>query len=175
MATTWKARHQALNKAFTTFQQNALNLAMVKHMTARLTATNTATQSSTTLAAVSSDLWLDDYQANSAQVLTGALTLSIANAAHNIKFDLAGGTMTAASVSGFARFSLANGTALLVPITALNTSIDGSTTNAWIAIEFNVLIVTATPGSLIPQFAQSASGATNSSITGGYLRSVNLN
>lgn len=175
MASTYKGRHLALNQAFGPAQSKAIDQAMVKHLSARLTATNTATQSSTTLAAMSSDLWIDDFQANTAHAIDGYWNLSVANAAHNIKFDFNGGTLTATSVSGWAQFALANGTSLVVPVTALNTAISGAATNAWVAVEFHLLLVVATPGSLIPQFAQAASGATDSSVTAGYLRAVNLN
>lgn len=174
MASTYKGRHLALNQAFGPKLSNAINLAMVKHITARLTATNTATQSSTTLAAMSDDLRIEDLQAGGTHLVTGLFTTSV-TAANNLKFDFNGGTATMTSVTGVARFSLANGTALLVPITALNTSISGATTNAWILVEFELVIAVATPGSLLPQFAQAASGATDSSVTSGYLRAVNLN
>lgn len=175
MSRTFRDRQQALNPSFPNTQRHGFNLALTKHMTTWSTSTLTATQSSTTLAPIEPiGFRIDDFQPNTTHVITGNWNLSIANAAHNIKFDLNGGTMTALSVAGTAKFTLANGTNLVVPITALNTSVDGSTTNAWIAIEWNLLLVVATPGSLVPQFAQSASGASNSSITSAYLRAVNL-
>lgn len=176
MASTWKIRHQALNKMFPPGPANAINLAMTKHITTMLPAATTATQSSTTLAAIDAvNFRLDDFQAGGTHVIEGQWNLSIAAAGDNIKFDFNGGTATATSVAGFARFSLANGTNLVVPVTALNTAINGATTNAWIAVEFYLTVVIATPGSIVPQFAQSVSGASNSTVSAAYLRATNLN
>jgi len=157
-----------LNGAFPPTQRKELRRAFGTTMACTQDADDTATQSSTTLAAAS-EMYLNDMQVGT-WLIVGSLTLTIANAAHNIKFDFNGGTITnaaGATAIGGGNFYLANGTSIAPAISALNTSLDGSTSNAWIRFDFQFVLSTPVPGNLVLQRAQSASGASNSVIKAG--------
>lgn len=163
MAVNWKDRSVAL-KPFPGVQQRAIERASTKQAVACSTAAATANANVTLTP--HTQLFLP-LQAGT-HLLRLALYLSIANAAHNLKFDLNGGTLTAASAlaagTGMARFSLADGTSLLVPVTALSTAIDGATTNAWIFCTIDMTLVLDGDGTVALQYCQSVSGASASTI-----------
>lgn len=122
----------------------------------------TATQSSTTLVPTTEFVFPD--LAPGTYRFTGFLALNIANAAHNIKLDFAGGTAVASSVRGRAFFVVTAAAGLEVPITALNTAISGATSTAWTSLNVWMTATISSPGSVVLQIAQAASGASNSSI-----------
>ena len=168
MAINWRERFQSALNVFPPTQRHALHRAMTKQ--AIVTSRSAATAISSTTLTPHTELVLDLLGGR--YVLRGMLYLSIGAAANNIKLDLNGGTITNASglastVAGLARLSLANGTESQVALTALNTLIDGSTTNAWICCELDATLVLDGPGTIALQYAQSASGATNSTISAG--------
>lgn len=174
MALNWVDRFQSALNVFPPTQQRALARAITKQ--AIVSSRSAATANASVTLTPHTELVLPLLPGR--HILRGMLYLSIGAAANNIKLDLNGGTITNASglastVAGLARLSLANGTELQVPLTALNTSIDGSTTNAWIACELDATIVLDGPGTIAVQYAQSVSGATNSTISvGSFIQTI---
>lgn len=98
------------------------------------------------------------------------LPVAIAAGANNIKFDLNGGTCSVHEISGRASFEdTGTATTRSVSITALNTSLDGSTTTAWDFVTIEGTMRVNQGGLLVLQFAQSAAAANNSTISKGAL------
>lgn len=154
---------QAALRDFPTIQRTALtNLRPNEDLFIISDTIQTATQSSTTLAPTTEfvfpDLVPGTYR------ITGFLALAIANAAHNIKLDFAGGTAVASTARGRAFFVITAAAGLEVPLTALNTSISGATSTAWTSVNIWLTFTVSSPGSVVLQIAQAASGASNSSV-----------
>lgn len=106
---------------------------------------------------------------NTTYLVYGNLPISIAAAANNIKLDFAAGSASIVSgtMGGEFTFVLANGTSLVVPLTALNTAISGGSTNAWVNGSFQFVCQVANGGTLQLEFAQAAAAANNTTISAG--------
>lgn len=163
MLSSFRELRQRFN-VFPTVQANELYRGAPQVLFARTTADNTYNNTAT-LANIS-ELTLT-VEGGRTYILKALFPLSIAAAANNIQFSLAGGTCTATLIEGFARFSLAAGTAEIDRITALNTDIDGGTTSVWTQCELNALLVVNAEGTLVVQASQVAAAATNSVVRAG--------
>lgn len=109
----------------------------------------------------------------------GSLVLSL-TAANGIKADFNAGTATIVTSSMFGnatfwtRGANASGTAIgatnavpfTVNLTALNTAIDGGTSNTWTRLDFNFVCTVNVGGTLGFEFAQSSASTTNTDING---------
>lgn len=166
-------QRQMLNRAFAPAQQRAIEYNLIPEPAAVISTAAQTYNANATLAASTELFWsqIDPGW----YLLRGGLALAIANAAHNIKFDFAGGTITASNVVGRSTFNITAASGKETALTALNTASDGSTSTAWTSCDIWLTFQTVTPGSFAMQFAQSASGASNSVVSAGsYLELIRL-
>lgn len=112
-----------------------------------------------------------DVAAGKTYIIRAHFPVSIATAAHGIAFDFAGGTCTASWVRGVAQFyDSAAATTRAIAVTALNTLIDGSTTTAWESCSVEMSVSVSVAGTIVVQACQSASGASDSTVSiGAYM------
>ena len=121
-------------------------------------------------------------------LVQGSLRLAL-TAANGIKLDFNAGTATiiANTMGGVATFwttgsntsataiGATNAIPFRVALTALNTSVDGGTSNTWTAMDFWFTAQFAVSGNVQIEFAQSSAGATNTDILpGSYITAVPL-
>lgn len=129
-----------------------------------------------------------DVVGNVTWLIQGKLGLAL-TAANGIKLDFNAGTATiiAGTMGGSVTFWTAgdnnsataigatNSIPFKVALTALNTSVDGSTHNTWIAADFWFVAQFAQSGTVQLEFAQSSAGATNTDILpGSYIEAIPL-
>lgn len=121
-----------------------------------------------------------DVNGNATYLIVCNLNLSL-TAANNIQFDFAAGTATivANTMGGSATFetigssnfataaSATNAIPFSVNVTALNTNVNGGTTNTWNTCFIMFTCQFAAPGTLQLEFGQGVAGATNTDITPG--------
>ena len=124
------------------------------------------------------NLWVDVTQGS--WLIRGQLGLAL-TAANGIKLDFAAGTaaIVSGTMGGAATFLTAgdsnsataigatNAIPFRVALTALNTSIDGSTHNTWVGLDFWFSALFSQDGTVQLEFAQSSAGATNTDILPG--------
>ncbi len=153
MARTFAAVNAALN-VLPTVQHYALVRTNSDWINVALRTAITAT--TTTLAPVSEFTFTveagHEYQLQARLLLTG-------DATGGTKFDFAGGSATATGVNGNAILEIAAGSGLVVPITALNTSIGAAA--AHLAGDFWLTFTATSTGTIALQFAQTAANASS--------------
>lgn len=129
-----------------------------------------------------------DVVGNVTWLIQGKLALAL-TAGQGIKLDFAAGTATiiANTMGGSVTFWTAgsndsatvigatNAVPFKVALTALNTAVDGSTHNTWIAADFWFVAQFATSGTVQLEFAQSSAGASNTDILpGSFIEAIPL-
>lgn len=149
---------------FPTIQKNALRA--LRPQQNRLIVSDAAQTATSNTTLTASDTFVFPDLVPGQYILRASLALSINTAAHNLKFDFGGGTASATAVGRtFLGITAAAGTQ--TGITALTTLTDGSTTTSWTSFDAWLTIVVTSAGSIALRYAQSASGATASTISAG--------
>lgn len=158
--------NSALNQAFPPQQGNALRKAFAPILRADL---RTAESDTTTTLAAVSDLTLV-LESGKRYALRMVLHTTAAVAGGN-KFDLAGGSCSATSITGNARFIAAAAIANVAQ-TALNTALGATALNLF--VEYDGTILVNTGGTLVVQHAQNAASGTTTLAVGSYIEAVEL-
>lgn len=154
-----------LNKAFPGQQQNALRGAFPPILRADL---RTAESDTTTTLAAVSDLTL---VLESGKRYAIKAVLHTTAAAGGNKIDFAGGTCTATSITGNARFIAAAAIANVAQ-TALNTALGATALNLF--VEYDGTILVNSGGTFVLQHAQNAASGTTTLNVGSYIEAVEL-
>ena len=164
---------QWLNRQFPPAQIKAIKEATCQPLVAYSAALQTSNADTTLTAHDELVVWLEHNKTYKVRVY---LPLAIANASHNIKFDLAGGTATVSYIRGFSNlYDSGAATTLATSLTALNTLTDGATTTQWTDAVIEATLKVSQAGSIAVQSAQSASGASDSSIAiGAYIEAIEI-
>ncbi len=153
MATSFPAVDGTLN-VFPTVQHQALNRAGLRHI--RMTLNTAITATTTTLAPVTEFTW--DVEAGRKYWVQARLLLT-SDGTGGTKIDFAGGAATASIVNGTMVLEVAAGSGIVVPITALNTSIGAAA--AHLAGDGWLTITASSTGKMAMQFAQTAANASS--------------
>lgn len=108
---------------------------------------------------------------NTTYLISGKLPVAISAAAGNIKLDFNAGSaaIVAGTLGGSAALALTGVASTIVPLTALNTLVDGGVTNVWTEVDFSFVCQVATGGTIQLEVAQHAASGTLSVSPGAYM------